>query len=470
MPEFIDTHAHTNFDAFDEDRGEVYARARIAGVSTIIEVGVGLEGSRAALDRARELSMIRAAAGLHPTGLERFEEEWPEFEALVRSNDLTAVGECGLDYYWMKAPEDLQAEAFSRQIRLARQMSMPLIIHCRDAEEDLIGILSRERFERAVVHCFSGTADQARRLLDLGLHLSFCGNVTYKKNLSAQEALAVVPLDRLMLETDSPFLSPVPRRGKRNEPAHIVHTAGFLAERKGVSLEELAATTTRNARAFFDLKPAAPGVIAYEIGDNLYLNLTRLCTAHCYFCPREGSDRVAWGHDLDLERDPTSREILDAVERAPGTHREIVYCGLGEPTIRLKNLLETARVLKRKGHRIRINTNGHGNLIWGRDITPDLDGLVDSVSISLNAPDSETYERVSPSTFGGDAFPGLLDFARRCKEHVPEVVLTVVEGAEGVDVEACRALAAELGVGFRTRPLDDIDEDRNPDGAKRSEA
>ena len=463
MPEFIDTHAHTNFDAFDEDRDEVYRRAREAGISILVEVGVGLEGSRAALARARTEPVVRAAAGLHPTGLDDFEAEWPAFEELVRGNDVTAVGECGLDYYWMKAPEAIQAEAFRRQIRLARQMALPFIVHCREAEEDLISILADEAYGRGVVHCFGGTADQARRILDLGLHISFCGNVTYKKNLQAQEAARIVPLDRLLLETDSPFMAPQRHRGKRNEPAHVVHTARFLADLKGVGLDELARVTTHSARTLFDLKPSAPGVIAYEIGDNLYINLTRLCTAHCEFCPREGDDRVAWGHDLALERDPTSEEILEAVAAKGGDHKEIVYCGLGEPMIRLGNLLDTAKVFKAQGRRIRINTNGHGNLIHGHDVTPQLAGLVDSVSISLNAQDAESYDRICPSTFGARAFDGLLEFARRCRDHVPDVAFTVVEGAPGVDVEACRTLARACGVRLRTRPLDDLQENRNPD-------
>jgi len=462
--ELIDTHAHTNFDAFDGDRAEVYARAREAGVVTLIEVGVGLEGSRAAVARAAAEPMVRAAVGLHPTDLDTFGTDWTPFEELVRTTDVTAIGECGLDYYWMKAEKPRQAEAFRRQIDLARRMSLPFIVHCRDAEEDLIGILGEERYERGVVHCFGGTAEQARRIVDLGLMISFCGNVTFPKNTQAQAAARAVPADRLMLETDSPFLSPVPKRGKRNEPAHVAHTARFLAELRGVMLADLAETTTRNARTFFDLKPDGPGTIAYRIGEILYVNITRLCTAHCYFCPRERGTREAWGHDLRLARDPTPEEILDAVAEHAGC-REIVYCGLGEPTIRLAHLLTTARALKAKGHRIRVNTNGHGNLIHGRDVTPELAGIVDAVSISLDAQDAETYARVVGSTFGERAWAAVIEFARLAKRHVPEVTLTVVDGARGVDVEACRRIADDLGVGFRTRPLDDLKQDRSGRGS-----
>lgn len=461
LPELIDTHAHTNFDAFDPDRAGVYMRAREAGVSTIIEVGVGLAGSRAAVERAAREEMIHAAVGLHPTELATLEQDWPPFEELVRTHDVTAVGECGLDYHWMTTPKDVQADAFRRQIRLARQMALPFIVHCREAEDDLVAILESEGYARGVVHCFGGTRAQAEEILALGLRISFCGNVTYKKSEGLREAARAVPLDRLMLETDAPFLPPQARRGKRNEPAYVRLTAEFLAELHGVGLEELARRTTRNARRFFDLKPKAPGAITYRIGNNLYVNLTRLCTAHCYFCPREGPDMEAWGHDLALGRDPTAREILEAVGD-PAPYDEIVYCGLGEPLIRLETLLESARALKARGARIRINTNGHGNLIHGKDVTPSLAGVVDAVSISLNYHSAELYDRHCPSTFGVEAWDGILDFARRAKEHVGDVAFTVVAGAEDVDVERCRRVAAACGVRLRARPLNDLEEDRNP--------
>jgi len=251
--ELVDTHAHTSFDAFDDDRAAMYARARDAGVVAIVEVGVGLEGSRRAVARAAEETLVRAAAGLHPTDLDTFEEDWPAFEALARGGGIVAVGECGLDYHWMKAPKELQAESFRRQIRLARELGLPFIVHCREAEDDLVPILRDERYARGVVHCFGGTRAQAEEILALGLRISFCGNVTYPKAERLRDAARAVPLDTLMLETDAPFLPPQAKRGQRNEPAFVAHTAAFLAELFGVPLDELAKRTTRNAREFFAL-------------------------------------------------------------------------------------------------------------------------------------------------------------------------------------------------------------------------
>ncbi len=253
MLEYIDSHAHINFDAFDDDRAAVYQRARQAGITAIVEVGVGLDGSRKALARAAEEEMVFAAVGLHPTELDRFDEQWDEFEELVRTAAPAAVGECGLDYYWMKAPKEKQAESFRRQLELARDVGLPFIVHCRDAEDDTIAILREVGYSHGVTHCFGGTRAHAEQVLDLGLHISFCGNVTFRKNTQAQEAAKAVPLDRLLLETDSPFLSPEGKRGKRNEPSHVVFTARFLAELMDVELHTLAETTTANARRLFDL-------------------------------------------------------------------------------------------------------------------------------------------------------------------------------------------------------------------------
>ena len=249
--EYIDSHAHTNFDVFDEDREEMYARAREAGLTAIIEVGVGLEGSKKALARAD--GFVHAATGLHPTDLEHFDEQWPEFEAMVRGGGMIAVGECGLDYYWMKSDKDHQDRAFRLQLELARAVDLPFIVHCREAEDDLIDVLSSGCFENGVVHCFGGTARQAEAILELGLHVSFCGNVTYKKNETMREAARVVPLDRLLLETDAPFLAPGKKRGKRNEPAYVVETARQLAEIKDVPLVELVEAATKNTQRLFRL-------------------------------------------------------------------------------------------------------------------------------------------------------------------------------------------------------------------------
>jgi len=258
MPtEYIDSHAHTNFDVFDDDRDAMYERARAAGISAIIEVGVGLEGSRKALARAADTPMVHAATGMHPTDLDAFEEQWPEFEELVRSAagsaGVIAIGECGLDYHWMKVPPELQEESFRRQLALAEELSLPYIVHCRKADDDLIRILGNVGYTHGVVHCFGGTAAQASALIELGMHISFCGNVTYKKNDAMRDAARAVPVERMLLETDSPFLAPGKQRGKRCEPAFVTQTAAFLADLKQLPLDALVERATHNTRELFRL-------------------------------------------------------------------------------------------------------------------------------------------------------------------------------------------------------------------------
>jgi len=194
-------------------------------------------------------------------------------------------------------------------------------------------------------------------------------------------------------------------------------------------------------------------MIAYKIGDSLYLNITNRCPNKCSFCIRNFAKGVG-GYDLWLEREPTTKEIIEAIKE-PEKYKEIVFCGYGEPLLRLQVVLDVASYIKNNypGIPIRINTNGLGNLIHGEDITPQFKGLIDVVSISLNADNAEKYDKICRSDYGEEAFYAVLEFARKCKNYVPKVILTVVELPE-IDIEKCRKIAEELGVGFRVRKFE----------------
>lgn len=253
----IDSHAHLYFDRFDEDREQVIERARAAGVAEIINIGIDLPTSERCAQMTRARDDFHAAVGLHPTTVvERLEENVETLRSLVTSGStrIVAIGEVGLDYYWKDvAPED-QKPKLRAQLALARELELPVIFHCRDALEDLFEILDEEPpLPGGVFHCFGGDASQAERALGLGFHVSFAGNVTYPKAKTLQEAARAVPMDRLLLETDAPFLPPQPRRGKRNEPSFLPLTCEFLAELKGVSPEELDAVATDTTRTLFRL-------------------------------------------------------------------------------------------------------------------------------------------------------------------------------------------------------------------------
>jgi TatD DNase family protein len=326
-----------------------------------------------------------------------------------------------------------------------------------DAYEDAADVLAAHAGVRGVLHCYTGDAAHARRYLDLGLQVSFSGILTFPKGENVREAARAVPIERTLVETDAPFLAPDPHRGKRNEPAFVAATARRLAEIHGLSEADVRRITTRNARRLFRL-PAreTPGPAVYPIRGALYVNVTNACDSRCTFCPRTDDDYEVKGHDLRRPKDPGVEEIVAGIG-APTRWTEVVFCGFGEPTLRLETVKRVARWVKERGGRTRLNTNGHGDLLNRRRIAPELLGLVDVVSVSLNAQDRETFERHCPSAFSPDGWTPMLDFVRSARDAGLDVVLTAVEGLEGVDVEACRRLAEDgLGVRWRGRALDAV--------------
>ena len=194
--------------------------------------------------------------------------------------------------------------------------------------------------------------------------------------------------------------------------------------------------------------------IGYTLRDGRYLNITNRCTLRCAFCPKFNGEWTVQDYPLRLEREPTLEEIIEAVGN-PEDFREIVFCGLGEPTLRLYTLLDVARALRPRAKRIRLNTDGLANLVYGRDVTPDMEGLIDALSVSLNAQNAEIYNQHCRPKLPG-AYEAMLDFVQRAREFVPEITLTAIDGLPGVDIAACEKIARELGVGFRRRVLDQV--------------
>ncbi|HYH63990.1 MAG TPA: TatD family hydrolase [Urbifossiella sp.] len=256
----IDTHAHLFDDRFASDLPAVLARAEAAGVERVVCLGIDAESNRATLRIANSHPLVVAAVGIQPNHVaEAAPGDWDDVVRLAESEPcVVAIGETGLDRYWDRAPFALQEEYFARHIALARRLGKPFVIHCREAEADVVKVL-RAEFEkhgpvRAVMHSFSGDAATAGACLDMGLYVSFAGMVTYKTAQQLRDVAAGVPLDRLLVETDAPYLAPVPHRGKRNEPGYVVHTAACLAEVKGVPVGVIDEHTTRNAKLLFGLE------------------------------------------------------------------------------------------------------------------------------------------------------------------------------------------------------------------------
>jgi len=261
---FIDSHCHIDGEAFDGDRDEVVERARNAGVKAMLVVGTGNphDGEIArAVETAAKYENVFASVGVHPHDAKLYDDLAEEklINLVKSSKKVIAWGEIGLDYYYEHSPRDVQRDVFIRQIRTAKSLDLPIIIHSRDADDETVEILrsecSYENF-RGIMHCFGGTAEMARSLMEIGFMISFAGNVTFKKAENLRDAARVVPLNKLLIETDCPFLTPIPFRGKRNEPMYVAETAKFLAEFYNVELEKLAQQTTHNFLDFFKIRLA----------------------------------------------------------------------------------------------------------------------------------------------------------------------------------------------------------------------
>jgi TatD DNase family protein len=254
-----DSHAHVDGKEFDADRAEVLARARAAGVQRIVVIGA--VGDPSSAERAVALAErdpeIWATVATHPHDVAHMTPDWWAVHArLAHHPRVVAVGETGLDYYYDHSPREQQRAAFARFIELAHAVGKPVVCHIRDAHDDARAILVAGRVTDCVIHCFTGTPDDARAYAELGYYVSFSGIVTYKTAQPLRDAVPLVPRERLLIETDCPYLAPIPRRGKRNEPAFLTHTAEVVARCAGMSFEELAALTTQNASRVFRL-PAA---------------------------------------------------------------------------------------------------------------------------------------------------------------------------------------------------------------------
>ena len=253
----FDTHAHLDEDAFRQDIDEVIARAVASGVTTMLAVATTVESSRATIALAARVPNVFASVGIHPNYAAQAKPgDWEAVEELAASPKVIAIGETGLDRYWDHTPFDVQIDYFRRQIELAKRRDVPFIVHCREAEPDVVTVLREAAGSgqlKGIMHSFCGGRATLDVALELGLHISFAGMLTFKRNLELRELAKSVPLDRLLVETDSPYLAPQPQRGKRNEPTFVRYTAECLAEIHGRTLDEMSAITTANAKRLFGL-------------------------------------------------------------------------------------------------------------------------------------------------------------------------------------------------------------------------
>ena len=252
----IDTHAHLNAEQFQADLSEVIERAQSEGVNTIVVVGFDRPTIKRAIELADQYDFIYATVGWHPVdAIDMTDEDLQWIEELSSHPKVVGLGEMGLDYHWDKSPKDIQKEVFRKQIALAKKVKLPIVIHNRDATADIIEILKEENAQEVggIMHCFTGSLEVAKQCMDMNFYISFGGPVTFKNAKKAKEVAAEIPLDRLLIETDCPYLTPHPFRGKRNEPAYVRLVAEQIAELKEISIEEVERITTENAKKLFDI-------------------------------------------------------------------------------------------------------------------------------------------------------------------------------------------------------------------------
>ncbi|MBN2070766.1 MAG: YchF/TatD family DNA exonuclease [Candidatus Krumholzibacteriota bacterium] len=451
----IDSHAHLNMSEFRDDFGEVMERAGKAGIGEILNVGYDPSSIDATIALAEKYPGIYAAAGIHPHHATDWSPSLEEkIKPLLLKKKVLAVGEIGLDYYRDLSPRDVQQDVLRRQIGLALRFSKPIVIHCRDAFEDLVRILEEEGASRAggIFHAFSGGPDELAKILELGFIVGIGGPLTYK-NSKLPDIVERLPSSGFVLETDCPYLTPVPYRGKRNEPAYVKIIAEKFAGLRSVGVSDIERAAEVNYRRLMHGERDLPASVAYSIGDRLYINPTSSCTNSCLFCSREQPGKTLYGYNLDLAVDPSPADMTAAAGKYldEGKFKEIVFCGYGEPATRVKEIVEVASMVKRAGLPVRLNTNGQGNMINRRDIIPELEESFSSVSISLNAPDRDSYLRLCRPDAGGKAFDAVLDFIRKAAASRIDTIVTVLD-YPGVDIGEARKLVGKIkGAEFKIR-------------------
>jgi TatD DNase family protein len=416
----IDTHCHLNLNQFEDDFDDVLSRALGDGVEALVNIGFDSVSARETMGLVEHHPFFFGAVGVHPHDAKTFDEGLlREIEGYLDHPRIVAVGEIGLDFYHDHSPRDVQFDVFRRMLRLARDRSLPIVIHCRDAFEEVMEVLAGEGSTyRGIFHAFAGDAEQARRVLEMGFHVGVGGVLTYR-NSQLGKSLAGIPLDRIVLETDSPYLTPHPYRGRRNEPSYVAHVAREVAAIKKVPAEEVDRTTTRNFMTAMGLgEELAPSGV-YKVGNRVYIQTT--------------------------SRAPGGLEGIDVEGVA-----EAVVCGFGEPLEDVDRVLEAARWAAEKGLRVRLNTTGMGNAIAGTDVTKRLAEFVDEVVVVYFGTTAAQHERMARSGVDEAAFGEMGDFVRKALAAGMDAVCEFV-AAPKFDAEPCRELARSLGAQYDIR-------------------
>jgi TatD DNase family protein len=447
---YFDTHCHLCDESYTADLDGVLAGAREAGIAGVLVPGTSPGSSRCAAELASRVPWLHAAAGIDPQSAGTASEaDLAVIRWLLPSAEVIAVGETGMDLHYPEGPPvSVQQALFERHIEMAEAFGLPLIVHSRDAEGRVLDILGRDLPFPVLLHCWTGGEAEALEAADRGFYIGFAGPVTYPANGRLRSLAAALPRDRVLAETDGPFLPPVPLRGRRNEPAFLVHIVETLAAAWSLPAAGTRETLLENSLKALQLDQHRRTDLVYRLNGRIYLNITGQCTNRCRFCIREKSDGLG-GYLLRHDREPDEGRLrrLVGMLDAEG-HEELVFCGYGEPTMRPGLLHELAAAASGRGFRVRLNTNGLCLGWLSREETLAMLAPFDSVSVSLNASGPGEYEALCrPGTPA--AWESLLAFIRLART-VCRVRATAVH-FPGLEMDPVRALALDLGVEFMER-------------------
>ena len=446
----VDTHCHLWHPEFHSDLKNVLKNSRNSGINYFINIGVDVETSLQAVKMAKKNRAIFAGVGYHPHYAKDFKEsDGIELKKLLHREKVVAFGEVGLDFYRQISNKKSQLMVLDKLLKIWQGTDLPIVIHNRDVHQEIISVLNniRQFNPKIVMHCFSGDRDFLKECLNRGYYISYAANLTFSKEL--KELIKYTPLERMLLETDSPYLAPRTKRGSRNEPSNIRESAAVAAEIKGVEEEDIIRSEALNAKVVFNVgRDFTKPRIVYKYKGGLYINLTNKCSNECVFCTAKEEDYFA-GYKLRFKKEPGVRDVLRAVGKEK-EYWKVSFCGFGEPFCRFKEMMEISRILKNRGYKIRIVTNGCGNLIQGKDVLPELKGFIDEMSVSLNVEEKGKYNAICRPQFEGDVFGAVLNFIREAKKYVPQVEISFLN-IPGMDSQKCKGIAQNLGVDYKIR-------------------
>ncbi len=449
MPELFDTHCHLSDERFCDDLDRVLVSAAESGVTGFLVPGISLESSRKAAFLSETRTGVYAAAGIHPN---EFDPDFPDnstdiSEILLRPR-VIAVGETGMDLYRERTLAGLQIKMFRKHIRLAETFGLTLIVHSRNAEREVLDILGNDVTVPVIMHCYTGPSDIALEAADRGYYVGFAGPLTFRKNSLLRDLAGSLPPDRILIETDSPYLSPEPLRGRRNEPSNVRYMADVISELWDSDPALTAETLMSNSLKALQLGEFRRTDLVYLLYGNIYMNITGRCSNRCRFCIKDRADGIG-GYYLKHHEEPPEGRLESIIETlSPGMGDELVFCGYGEPTMRPELLRRLARRAAGRGFPVRLNTNGTCLLWLSLEETAELLEPFDAVSISLNTSCREEYNTICRPA-DGNAWDRLMEFIELAG-RVASVNLTAVRYS-GIEMESVQKLAKNLSLPLRIR-------------------